>query len=126
MSENPTNDPDFLWRKETHFFIIEVQVGTSWHRHGQGQYSTIDLERQAARRFLIDPSISGVKIHEEAVVHRRYQRYEQECDNVIELPKKFAPTGREQPCRKCKKSAKVASNGRDEFTFCPCGATLPA
>lgn len=114
------------WRKATHYFTIEVRVGMAWVRHGHERYADPASALSDARKFMGESSIGAVRISSETIEHRHAHVWEQESDNIIALPQKFTDTGTRRACRKCQTMARVASNGTDEFTFCSCGATLPA
>lgn len=117
---------EYLWTKERHFFSLEIKVGNTWTKHGEDQYQDPTQVQAEARKIASDPSVNAVRILKDDITQRRSIAWEQEVDNVISIPKKFAPTGRKRPCPKCKAVGLVASDGSNEFLFCgACTGAFP-
>ncbi len=114
-----------LWRKESHAFVVEIKVGASWVQH-----ATHGLETDArldAERMSQDASVSAVRLLEHALTQRCTVLDEFAAANVLRLPPKMTPTGKNASCPRCTLLSQVASDGTTEWIFClKCGSAFPA
>lgn len=114
-----------LWRKESHHFIVEIQVGATWVQHTE--HMLLDEAHKAAKEALTDRSVSKVRICEHEITHRCSMLFEDSTEEVIQLPPKMASSGRSEPCPRCSTSSQVATDGTNEWIFCArCKSAFPA
>ena len=113
-----------LWRKETHYFVVEIQVGHAWVIHcKESLLSAAEREAQIMAR---DSSVLGVRVLEHDIRHICSLHSEVTCEPVVKLPPKMKHTGEDSFCPRCKSDAPVASDGDTEWIFCArCGTAFP-
>jgi ribosomal protein S27AE len=113
-----------LWRKETHYFIVEIKVGDTWVEAHRTQ--TLSSAESKAQESLQDVSVDSVKICEHAFTHRCTQLSEESTDNTIHIPNKMEALQRKQDCPRCGTSSTVATDGSTDWVFCSqCDSAFP-
>jgi hypothetical protein len=96
-----------LWRRDTHYHVVEIEVGPTWVEKHRTQGGQEEAER-LARIELADRSVTGARIHEHMLSHTCTETFSEQSQPEAESPNKMKPTGKSVACPACGKSAKVS------------------
>jgi len=114
-----------LWRKETHFHVVEIQVGPTWVEQHRTQDGEEEAER-LARAALEDRSVAAVRVHEHVIIHICSETFADTGRVEMAKESKLRPAGSAARCPACDASAQIYYDGSTNWTSCAaCGKTLP-
>lgn len=117
---------EHLWRKESHYFVIEIKVGNTWVEKGRASSEDEALSK-GSKALRSDPSIKAARVLSNQISHSCSSVWEEEAGVITKLPPRMTYTGRTQSCPKCKTDATVANDGTTDWVFCgKCDGAFPA
>ena len=113
-----------LWRKESHYFVVEIKVGNTWVEKGRA--ATEDDALLKGTRALQDPSVKASRVLLNQVQHTCSSVWEEKADTLIRVPPKMTLTERKADCPLCTLPNAVMTDGTTDWIMCnKCGKMLP-